>query len=136
MPLIVAQPIVPFLRSRRAYPKKHGDRAPQKVNKRASGDVGAHSYRATVSVRHGRPRNAFRARACRIVMTKFSGHAVISEARQRSLDTPMPRSTSTRTLSGKPPSAMCSAAMLLGLYRINTGSRAPLFAAARCFLLR
>jgi len=34
-------------------------------------------------------------------------------------DTPMPRSTSTRILSGKPPRAMWSAAVLLGLYRIR-----------------
>jgi hypothetical protein len=43
MPFIVAHPIVPFLRSRRAYTKKHGDRAPQKEDKRAPGDEGAHS---------------------------------------------------------------------------------------------
>jgi hypothetical protein len=34
-------------------------------------------------------------------------------------DTPMPRSTSTRILSGTPPRAMRSAAVLLGLYRIR-----------------
>jgi hypothetical protein len=34
-------------------------------------------------------------------------------------DTPMLRSTSTRILSGNPPRAMWSAAILLGLYRIK-----------------
>jgi hypothetical protein len=63
-------------------------------------------------------------RACGVVMTKFSGHAVTFRSSPTVFaDTPMLRSTSTRILSGKPPRAMWSAAVLLGLYRIRVFAR-------------
>jgi hypothetical protein len=55
-----------------------------------------------------------------VVITKFSGHAVTFRSSPTVLaDTPISGSTSTLILPGKPPRAMWSAAMLLGLYRIG-----------------
>jgi hypothetical protein len=64
-------------------------------------------------------------RSSGVVITKFSGHAVTFRSSPTvCADTPRFWSASTRILSGKPPRAMRSAAVLLGLYRI----RAPLTA--------
>src|SRR5436189_2542542 len=53
-------------------------------------------------------------------MTKFSGHAVTFRSSPTvCAETPIFLSASTRILSGKPPRAMWSAAVLLGLYRIR-----------------
>ncbi len=71
-------------------------------------------------------------RSCGVIMTKFSGHAVTFRSSPTVFaDTRMPRSTSTRILSGKPPRAMWSAATLLGLYRMRALPRGPV-AAAEC----
>ena len=57
--------------------------------------------------------------SCGVVITKFSAHAVTFRSSPTVVaDTPMSGSASTRILAGKPPRAMCSAGMLLGLYRI------------------
>src|SRR5438552_16390523 len=65
-------------------------------------------------------------RSCGVIMTKFSGHAVTFRSSPTVFaDTRMPRSTSTRILSGKPPRAMWSAATLLGLYRMRALPRGP-----------
>ena len=69
-------------------------------------------------------------RSCGVIMTKFSGHAVTFRSLPTVFaDTRMPRSTSTRILSGKPPRAMWSAATLLGLYRMRALPRGPVPAA-------
>jgi hypothetical protein len=58
-------------------------------------------------------------RSCGVVITKFSGHAVtLRSSATLFADTLTSRSTSTCILAGNPPRATCSAAMLLGLYRI------------------
>jgi hypothetical protein len=58
-------------------------------------------------------------RSCGLVITKFSGHAATLRSSPTVFaDTPISRSTSTCVESGKPPSAIWSAAMFLGLYRI------------------
>ena len=58
-----------------------------------------------------------------VVITKFSGHAVTFRSSPTLVaDTPMPASASTRILPGKPPRAMWSAGMFLGLYRIRVTS--------------
>jgi hypothetical protein len=119
MPFIVAHPEVSLLRCR-AYAKKYGDRAAQKSDERALGRESAHSR--TTPYGFGETRVATLALltvttpslACGVVMTKFSGHAVTFRSSPTVFaDTPMLRSTSTRILSGKPPSAIWSAAMLL-----------------------
>jgi hypothetical protein len=52
-----------------------------------------------------------------VVITKFSGHELILRSSPTVFaDTAMPESTSIRMWPGNPPSAMCSAPMLLGLY--------------------
>ena len=57
--------------------------------------------------------------SCGVVITKFPAHAVTFRSSPTVVaDTPMSGSASTRILAGKPPRAMCSAGMLLGLYRI------------------
>src|SRR5262245_46279589 len=61
--------------------------------------------------------------SCGVVITKFSGHSgTFRSSPTVFADTPMSGSASTRILSGKPPRAMWSAAMLLGLYRIRAPS--------------
>src|SRR5262245_12196376 len=58
--------------------------------------------------------------SCGVVITKFSGHSgTFRSSPTVFADTPMSGSASTRILAGKPPRAMCSAGMLLGLYRIR-----------------
>ena len=58
-------------------------------------------------------------RSCGVVITKFSGHVVTLRSSPTVFaDTPISWSTSTRIVAGKPPRAIWSAAMLLGLYRI------------------
>src|SRR5262245_51885292 len=60
---------------------------------------------------------------CGVVTAKFSGHAVIFRSSPTVFgDGWMLGSTSTRILSGKPPRATWSAAMLLGLYRMCCSS--------------
>jgi hypothetical protein len=62
-------------------------------------------------------------RCCGVVTAKFSGHAVIFRSSPTVFgDGWMPGSTSTRILSGRPPRATWSAAMLLGLYRMSAPS--------------
>src|SRR5262245_15000506 len=62
-------------------------------------------------------------RSSGVVTAKFSGHAVIFRSSPTVFgDGWMPGSTSTRILSGKPPRATWSAAMLLGLYRMTAPS--------------
>jgi predicted transporter len=64
-------------------------------------------------------------RSCGVVITKFSGHDVIFRSSPTVFaDTAMPGSTSIRIRPGKPPSAICSAPMLLGLYFILASSLA------------
>src|SRR2546423_9782699 len=59
-------------------------------------------------------------RSSGVVMAKFSGHAATFRSSPTvCADTPRFLSASTRILSGKPPRAICSAAVLLGLYRIR-----------------
>jgi hypothetical protein len=59
-------------------------------------------------------------RSCGVVITKFSGHAATFRSSPTVLaETPMLGSTSTRILSGKPPRAIWSAGMFLGLYRMR-----------------
>jgi hypothetical protein len=59
-------------------------------------------------------------RSSGVVMTKFSGHAVTFRSSPTvCAETPRFWSASTRILSGKPPRAIWSAAVLLGLYRIR-----------------
>ena len=59
--------------------------------------------------------------SCGVVIAKFSGYAVTFRSLPTVLaDIPISRSTSTRILSGKPPRAMWSAAVLFGLYRITS----------------
>ncbi len=61
--------------------------------------------------------------SCGVVITKFSAHAVTFRSSPTVVaDTPMSGSASTRILAGKTPRAMCSAGMLLGLYRIRAPS--------------
>ena len=61
--------------------------------------------------------------SCGVVITKFSAHAVTFRSSPTVVaDTPMPGSASTRILAGKPPRAMCSAEMPLGLYRIRAST--------------
>jgi hypothetical protein len=65
-------------------------------------------------------------RSCGVVITKFSGHTVtLRSSATLFADTLTSRSTSTCILAGKPPSATCNAAMLLGLYRIWAPCRLP-----------
>src|SRR6266700_1448582 len=59
-------------------------------------------------------------RSSGVVMAKFSGHAATFRSSPTVCAyTPRFLSASTRILSGKPPRAMWSAAVLLGLYRIR-----------------
>ena len=68
-------------------------------------------------------------RSSGVVTAKFSGHAATFRSSPTvCADTPRFLSASTRILSGKPPRAMWSAAVLLGLYRIM----ASLAATANC----
>jgi hypothetical protein len=65
-------------------------------------------------------------RSAGVVITKFSGHTVTFRSSPTvCADIPMFRSASTRIFSGKPPRAMWSAAMLLGLYRMRSSDTAP-----------
>src|SRR5262249_32278464 len=70
-----------------------------------------------------------------VVITKFPDHAVTFRSSPTvCADTPRFASASTRILSGKPPRAMWSAAVLLGLYRIRaslTARRAYHFSTRR-----
>src|SRR5438034_39460 len=60
-------------------------------------------------------------RSSGVVITKFSGHAATFRSSPTVCAvTPRFLSASTRILSGKPPRAMWSAAVLLGLYRIRS----------------
>ena len=71
-------------------------------------------------------------RSCGVVTTKFSDHVVTFRSSPTVFaDTPVFWSTSTRILSGKPPRAMWSAAMLLGLYRMRAPHCPVLLTAGR-----
>jgi hypothetical protein len=60
---------------------------------------------------------------CGVVMTKFSDHVVTFRSSLTVVaDIPLSGSASTRILSGKPPRAMWSAGMFLGLYCIGAPS--------------
>jgi hypothetical protein len=62
-------------------------------------------------------------RSCGVVTTKFSDHVVTFRSSPTVFaDTPVPASASTLIPAGKPPRAMWSAAMLLGLYRMRASS--------------
>jgi hypothetical protein len=66
-------------------------------------------------------------RSCGVVIAKFSDQAVTFRSSPTVFaDIPISRSTSTRILSGKPPRAMWSEAMFLGLYCIRHLPRCPI----------
>jgi hypothetical protein len=57
--------------------------------------------------------------SCGVVITKFSGHTeTLRSSPTVFAETSISLSVSTFIASGKPPSASCSAAVLLALYRI------------------
>jgi hypothetical protein len=59
-------------------------------------------------------------RSCGVDIAKLSGHAVtLRSAPTVFADILMSASTSTRIRSGRPPSASCRAAIVLGLYRMK-----------------
>jgi hypothetical protein len=65
-------------------------------------------------------------RSCGVMITKFSGHAFTFRSSPTVFaDTPMLGSTSTRILAGKPPRAIWSAAVFLGLYRMSAAFTSP-----------
>jgi hypothetical protein len=88
-------------------------------------------------VRLAHPYHAFGIDFLRGCNAKFSGHDVIFRSSETVLgDAPISASTSTRILSGNPPRATWSAAMLLGLYRMKARSNSLPFTPPNARLCR